>query len=104
MASWFEQKIRRYEHMRWAQEPDRRVLPFAWGLEHVDADPNHPDPRAFFTQFSDNTVTNSSAWYAATPATDYALKDNTLTFTSQIISPWPENNRVHAQFFPVPKA
>ena len=23
-----------------------------------------------------------------------------LTFTSQIASPWPENNRVHAQFFP----
>jgi len=32
-------------------------------------------------------------------APDYALQDDILTFTSQIASPWPENNRVYGQLF-----
>src|SRR5260370_41769199 len=40
-------------------------------------------------------------WYATSPATDYVLdRENVLTFTSSIESPWPENNTVHAQLFP----
>jgi hypothetical protein len=98
---FFENQIRRYEHRRWAQEPDRRVLPFAWGLEHIGGEANQADPRAFLSRFASETVARSEDWYAATPASDYSLSpDNVLTFTSQIESPWPANNRVHAQFFP----
>jgi hypothetical protein len=99
--SWLEQKIRRYEHMRWAQEPNRRVLPFAWGLEHIGGDPKDADPRAFLERFAETTVARSHEWFAATPADDYDLHptDNVLTFTSAIESPWPVNNRVHAQLF-----
>ncbi len=53
---WLEQKIRRYEHMRWAQEPGRRVLPFAWGLEHIGGDAHDPDPRAFLNRFVGRNV------------------------------------------------
>jgi hypothetical protein len=104
MASWFEQKIRKYEQMRWAQEPHRRVLPFAWGLEHIGGDPNDPDPRSFLDRFSAQTVAGSDEWYACAPAEDYELRDGVLTFTSQVASPWPENNRVFGQFFPVKKS
>lgn len=96
---WFETKIRRYEHMRWAQETGRRILPFAWGLEHIGGDANDPDPRSFLNRFVDETVARSDEWFAATPAGDYELHDGTLTFTSQIASPWPENNRVCSQVF-----
>lgn len=97
--AWLERKIRRYEHMRWAQEPNRRVLPFGWGLEHIGGDAKDPNPREFLNRFVDDTLANSERWFAATPAEDYQLRDNVLTFTSQIASPWPENNRVHAQVF-----
>ena len=97
---WLEQKIRRYEHMRWAQEPNRRVLPFAWGLEHIGGDASDPDPRAFLDRFVDETIAHSDEWFASTPADDYALDGDVLTFTSQIASPWPENNRVYGQLFP----
>lgn len=97
---WFEQRIRRYEHMRWAQEPNRRSLPFAWGLEHVGGEAGDANPRAFLDRWVPETVDQSDQWFAATPANDYALENNILTFTSQIASPWPANNRVHAQFFP----
>lgn len=98
--SWLELTIRRYEHMRWAQEPNRRTLPFAWGLEHIGGRANDPDPRAFLDRFVADTLANSDAWFATSPADDYELRDNVLTFTSAVESPWPVNNRVHGQFFP----
>jgi hypothetical protein len=100
MKAWLEQRIRRYEHRRWAQEPNRRVLPFAWGLEHIGGDANDPDPRAFLNRFVEATLAHDDGWYSATPADDYLLKENVLTFTSAIASPWKENDRVYGQFFP----
>lgn len=94
-----ERKIRRYEHMRWAQEPNRRTLPFAWGLEHIDGSANEPDPRGYLDHFVEHTLAHSDDWYATDPATNYSLDNGVLTFTSAIESPWPENNLVHAQFF-----
>jgi dienelactone hydrolase len=101
-VNWFERKIRRYEHMRWAQEPNRRSLPFAWGLEHIGGRAGEPDPRAYLDRWAPETTAQSEDWYGATPANDYALNDNVLTFSSQIVSPWPANNRVHAQLFSAP--
>jgi hypothetical protein len=100
--NFFEERIRRYEHMRWAQEQNRRTLPFSWGLEHIGGDANagDSDARAFLDNFVEQTIAHSDDWYAGTPAADYSLSaDNVLTFTSQIASPWRENNRVHAQLF-----
>ena len=99
MASWFENTIRRYEHRRWAQEPNRRVLPFSWGLEHIGGDPSDDGARSFLDSFVERALTNSDECFAVTPAADYALSDNLLTFTSQVDSPWPENNRVYGQVF-----
>lgn len=96
---WLEHKIRRYEHLRWAQEPNRRTLPFGWGLEHIGGAANDPDPRGFLNRFVEETLQHSEEWFACSPAEDYALEDNILTFTSAVASPWPENNRVYGQFF-----
>ncbi len=97
--NWFETKIRRYEHMRWAEETGRRILPFSWGLEHIGGNVNDPDPREFLNRFVDETLAHSDEWFAVTPPDDYEFCDNVLTFTSQIASPWPENNRVYGQLF-----
>ena len=82
--AWLEQKVRRYEHMRWAQEPNRRTLPFAWGLEHIGGDAKEPDPRGFLEGFVEHTLEHSDEWYAVTPAEDYLLADDVLTFTSAL--------------------
>ncbi len=97
---WLEQTVRRYEHRCWAAEPNRRTLPFAWGLEHIGGRADELDPRGFLDRWVDETLRKSDDWFAATPADDYRLEDGVLTFTSAIESPWPENNRVHARFFP----
>jgi prolyl oligopeptidase family protein len=98
---WFERKIRRYEHRRWTTDDNRRVQPFHWGLEHIGGSTDDPNPGAFVRQYAQNAIESSREWYAAAPATDYRLdRNNVLTFTSSVESPWPENNTVHAQLFP----
>src|ERR1700744_2649198 len=98
---WFERRIRQYEHRRWTTDDNRRVMPFDWGLEHIGGDPNTADPSAYVREYSKWAIEHSREWYAVTPATDYSLDaEGVLTFTSSIRSAWPENNKVHAQFFP----
>ncbi|MGA8552981.1 MAG: prolyl oligopeptidase family serine peptidase [Candidatus Acidiferrales bacterium] len=96
---WLEQKVRAYEQMRFAQEQNRRSLPFAWGLEHIGGSANQADPRAWLERFTIETLAHSDLWFSAGPANDYALTDGVLTFNSAVESPWPENNLVHAQLF-----
>jgi hypothetical protein len=98
--SWLEQKVLAYEQMRFAQEQNRRVLPFEWGLEHIGGSATERDPRGWLDQFIGYTLAHSDDWFSVTPADDYAVEENVLTFTSAVESPWPENNRVHAQIFP----
>jgi len=98
---WFEQKIRRYEHRRWTTDDNRMVRPFEWGLEHIGGDPNDPDPHGFVSRYAADAISHSTDWYATTPGSDYRLDhNNVLTFTSSVVSPWKENNTVHAQLFP----
>ncbi len=113
VMDWFERKIRRYEHRRWTTDDNRRVQPFHWGLEHIGGLPDDANPGAFVRQYAQKAIESSRDWYAASPADDYHLdvgrlaaaygKENVLTFTSSIESPWPENNTVHAQLFPSKK-
>lgn len=103
---WFAQRVRAYEQMRFDQEPNRARLPFSWGLEYlggpVAASPE--EARAYLADFVPETMACSEEWYFAGEAPDYALdRDNVLTFTSALKSPWAENNRVHAQYFPAAK-
>ncbi len=106
--SWLEQTIRRYEHRRWAAEPNRPALPFAWGLEHIGGRADEKHAREFLNRFVDETLANSDAWFACETPPDYQLEPATdgapwsgiVTFTSAVSSPWEENNRVYARFFP----
>jgi hypothetical protein len=96
---WLEQRVLAYEQMRFAQEQNRRVLPFEWGLEHIGGRANEHDPRGWLDQFIEHTLARSDDWFATDSASDYAVKDGVLSFTSAVVSPWPENNCVRAQVF-----
>jgi len=104
---WLEQEIRRYEHARWTTDNNRRVYPFEWGLEHIGGRGDEADPRAFLNPWVEQTLARSDEWLATEPANDYvlhsplngAMAGQVLTFTSQVTSPWSNNNLVHARFF-----
>jgi hypothetical protein len=101
MMSWYEHQIRRYEHRRWTTDDNRMVHPFEWGLEHIGGVPDDPDPKCFLRSYGQEAIDTSENWYWVPPVEDYRLdSENVLTFTSPIASAWPENNTVHAQFFP----
>lgn len=102
--SWYEHAIRRYEHRRWTTDDNRMVRNFEWGLEHIDGQAEHDDPRLFVGEYASEAIARSEDWYAAAEVRDYRLDgENVLTFTSPLESPWPENNTVHGQFFPARK-
>ena len=77
--------------------------PFEWGTDWL-ADQSLPggDPRAALQQWGVATVSESEAFYRVAPAHDYRLDGDTLTFTSAVPTPHPENNTVRARFFPDP--
>jgi hypothetical protein len=101
---WFERRIRQYEHRRWTTDDNRRVQVFDWGLEHIGGDRNAADPAAYVREYSRWAIEHSREWFDCAPATDYSLDaEGVLRFTSSIRSAWPENNIVHAQFFPAGK-
>jgi hypothetical protein len=104
---WLEQKIRHYEHARWTTDSNRRVFPFEWGLEFIGGRADESDPCGFLNAWVEKTIASSDEWFATAPADDYVLhpppngtqREPVLTFTSQIVSPWAENNLVHARLF-----
>ncbi|HEV2287610.1 MAG TPA: hypothetical protein VGR81_01510 [Candidatus Acidoferrales bacterium] len=105
---WYAERILRYEHRRWAAEPNRPVLPFAWGLEHIGGKADENKPRDFLARFAEETLANSDEWFAFETPADFhyelipnrAAWSGELTFTSAVCSPWEENNRVYGRFFP----
>src|SRR5271154_533310 len=82
--AWLEQKIRRYEHMRWAQEPNRRTLPFAWGLEHIGGSAKEADPRGVLDQVVDHTLAHINEGCAGHPAAHQFLARADFSTSSSI--------------------
>ena len=71
--SWYEHWIRRYEHRRWTTDDNRMVRPFEWGLEHINGDAAHDEPRAFVREYAREATAKSEEWYAAEEVRDCRL-------------------------------
>lgn len=97
---WLKSFIQWRERKRFESETNRRILPFAWGLEHIGGSPDEPDPRRFLHRFAEQALAHSDEFYAVTPAERYELREAVLSFPSAIASPYPVNNTVYARFFP----
>ena len=80
---------------------NRVARPFEWGVEWL-ADQRLPqgDPRRVLQDWGEAAVTRSDEFYAVSPPVDAVLEGETLTFTSAIDTPHPENNTVRARYFP----
>ena len=83
-----------------AVDTNRLVRPFEWGLEWVDGTmARNTDPARHLEQWATRTLSDST-WFSTSPCHDYELRDNRLTFPSQIETPHSENNTVHTRYFP----
>jgi len=84
---------------------NRAVRPFDWGLEwladhEIVLDDVPDDPADLLQVWGEETTRISERFYEVTPADDYSLDGDVLTFTSAVDTPHPENNLVSARFFP----
>ena len=93
----------RWERRLASISTNRVARPFDWGIEWL-SDQHLPagDPGPVLQDWGATTVAKSDAFYAIAPAGDYALRGDTLTFSSALVTPHPENNIVRARYFPEP--
>jgi len=90
----------RWERRLASSATNRVARPFEWGLEWL-GDQHLPagDPREAIQRWGEATIPRSDEFYAVTPADDYALDGDRLTFTSALETPHRVNNTVHARLF-----
>jgi hypothetical protein len=99
MSNPYARWVARWEHRLANRDDNRLVRPFEWGLEWLGLE---AEGRAAIAAATQRWLADSDAFYARCPVRDYRLDGSHLTFTSPLHTPYPENNVVHADYFPVP--
>lgn len=82
-----------------AAATDRVVRPFEWGLEWVDG-ADVQAPASHLEAWADRMVASSDEFFALPPSNDFTLDGDWLTYPSAVETPYPDNNLVHARYFP----
>jgi hypothetical protein len=107
MESLYGQWMLAWENRLCSRATNRVVRPFEWGLDWTRAWPNAQklpqnghDPAAYLRVLNQAALASSDEFFAYDTPRDFSLEGNLLTFSSAVETPHPENNRVHAQFFP----
>ncbi|MEO8596577.1 MAG: alpha/beta hydrolase family protein [Candidatus Solibacter sp.] len=109
MMGLYARYMDQWERQLATRDTNRVVRPFEWGTDWLNslgypecpADANGSS-RDYVARFVQEAVANSERFFAYRPVNDYRLAENHLTFTSPVETPYPENNTVHAQWFPAP--
>jgi hypothetical protein len=107
LSSRYGASIERLEERLASETSDRVVREFEWGLEWTRSWPreirdesNHCDPETQLKRLNEAAIKGSSAFFAYKTPSDFQCTDNQLLFTSSVVTPYPENNTVLAQWFP----
>jgi hypothetical protein len=87
---------------------NRVVRPFEWGLDWIPENGHAPEisPAARLEHYVDHVLADTDTYFTPSPTTRYELRPATgrepahLTFPSARVTPHPENNVVHARYFP----
>jgi hypothetical protein len=96
-------------YTRWIDEWERRlasgdkkriVRPFAWGREWLGEDCGNGGPAEALARHAAEAVAHSERFFSYQKPSTCGLSGSHLTFPSPLSSPYPENNIVHAEFFP----
>jgi len=100
MLGWYGNRIDAWERALASRDTNRIVRPFDWGLEWLECPNGEHDPGAWLAEFSRRSTASSEEFFSYDTPSDYHVTGNHLTFSSPLPSPYPENNVVHADFFP----
>ncbi|MGA3261715.1 MAG: abhydrolase domain-containing 18, partial [Bryobacteraceae bacterium] len=111
MPGIYARWIDNWERKLATRDTNRVVRPFEWGLDWLGRldFPALPDygnghPREALDRFAQEALGDSDRFFSYRVPSDYQLREGHLTFTSPVESPYPENNTVHAQWFPAERS
>jgi len=104
------------------RDNNRRVRPFEWGADYLVQDGGgladwqgtpaavslvegiklgDEEARQTVFQFNEMAIARSDSLFQARDISDYSYDGQWVSFSSPLRSPYPENNTVHARYFPV---
>jgi hypothetical protein len=107
------------------RDNNRRIRSFEWGLDFLNPDlggiaagegespashkvgssrSEDAEARRAVFDFNDRAIAESDNLFRARPVADYVYDGHWVSFSSGLPSPYPENNTVHARYFPVATA
>src|SRR5579871_5882411 len=96
-----------WENRLCSRATNRVVRPFDWGVEWTRNWPaarafprNGHDPESYLRLLNHAGIASSDEFFAYPTPSDFSFDGNLLRFTSAVETPYPENNRVHGQWFP----
>lgn len=98
----FRHYIERRERFFHGRNNNRVSLPFEWGLDHLDLQPNE-NPETSLRDFVSNALLNSPSFYECSSTDCYDFDGEILRFPSAIETPYIENNTVWGRFFEAEK-
>ncbi|MFN3324910.1 MAG: RcgR family putative quorum lactone hydrolase [Bryobacteraceae bacterium] len=94
--------IDRWETKLATRDTNRVVREFDWGLDWLSSCGWNGDPARELREYVRCAVERSDEFYSYKTPERFQLGGNRLTFQSAVASPFPENDTVHAAFFPAP--
>lgn len=100
MPKFYSRWMRDWERKLATRDNNRVVRPFDWGLDWLGAAPANGNSHQVLHEFADAALADSDAFFSYQAPRDYHLEAGRLTFTSPLETPYPENNLVHAGFYP----
>jgi len=91
---YWEQRLSR-------RDTNRKVRAFDWGLEFLSNNGfSGSNPKSWLLEYAKKAVAESELHHSYQPVGDYRLNGSHLTFSSPQKSIYPQNNTVHARYFP----
>ena len=107
MPGLYARWIDRWERKLATRDTNRVVRPFEWGADWLNSIGFRNCPanangnaRDCLASFVAEALAASGRFYSYSAVPDYRLQDGLLTFTSPARTPYPENDKVHALWFP----
>lgn len=103
----YRQRMDDWEMKLMTAATNRVVRPFDWGLDWAEHWPsareiarNGHDPAGYLAALGEAGSRASEEFFGYQTPTDFQLRDDILSFTSPVRTPYAENNIAHAQWFP----
>jgi hypothetical protein len=109
MMNWYGRRIDAWEKQLAFRATNRVVRPFEWGLEWTRRWPqarelplNGHSPEHYLLDLNRAAMTDSDQFFSYEKPTDFLLEGDVLRFSTPAPTPYPENDVVHARYFPAP--